>query len=131
MRCNKESECHKNFLIQKVMRKIIFILFNAGPCKTGEILGLSKWKKSPKCIINQCKKDGEVYYKGSCHPLDSNKPCKIFNHLIGRNTYLTVKESTFELVCANNDHTIECDNLCCVNAKGDQKCFKKRRMNLK
>jgi len=90
---------------------------------------MPKIKKSPKCIPNQCRKDGYVNYKGICEQLDSFEPCKHFIYLIGRITYLTVKESNFELVCADNDHTFECNGSCCVNSRGDQQCFGRKSTN--
>ena len=90
---------------------------------------MPKRKKSPKCIPNQCSRDGYVYYNGICEKLDSSEPCKNFKYLIGRTTYLTVKESSFELVCADNDHTFECNGSCCVNSSGVPYCFRREATN--
>ncbi|XP_070494069.1 uncharacterized protein [Chironomus tepperi] len=98
--------------------------YKQGPCKNGEILVLSKSNKSPKCITNQCIRDGDVYYKKQCHSLDSSKPCEKFYHLIGRKTFLTVSHSNFELTCADDDHIFECNGLCCVHSIGQEKCIK-------
>lgn len=80
----------------------------------------------PKCIINQCFHEGLVLFNNQCQQLDSYTPCRYFEYLIGRKTYLTVNPSTFLLACMDVDQFYECNNYCCTSLSGRQDCFPKK-----
>lgn len=54
-------------------------------------------------------------------------PCRYYEYLIGRKTYLTVKPSNYALTCADVDHRYECDDICCIDiVKGKRDCFRNK-----
>lgn len=80
----------------------------------------------PKCTVNHCFREGLVVFNNQCSQLDSFTPCRYYEYLVGRKTYLTVQPATYALTCSDVDHLYECNDFCCTSNNGRRDCFRNK-----